>query len=160
MIAGVIDVAAAAVDQPLRAAVFPEVVHVGFPVVARRQEAIAVAEPVPADHHAERRQRGEIPFPEGVPRPGFVQALPFALVHVVWRQVSVIANVLCDLVPRGVLATRGIVRGVVARRRARKQSHLPGKRIDPGNCGERDAHAEHELAERFVLAWPGGVDLP
>lgn len=160
MVASIVDVATTRVNETFGATVFGKIVHVGFPVVARRQEAIAVAEAVPADHHAERRQRVEIPFPKGVARPGFVQAFPFALVHVVWRQVSVIANVLCDLVPRGVLVARRIVRGVVDRRRARKHPRLPGKRIDSGNCGERDAQAEHELVERLIPAMSDDMGLP
>ena len=107
MVAGIINIAAARVNEALGTAVFGKIVHVGLPVVARGQAPFAVLEIVPADHHAERGQRVEIPLPECIACLSFVQALAFALADIVWRQVSVFADEFCYFVPRGVLAACG-----------------------------------------------------
>ena len=79
MVAGIVDDATTRVNEALGAAVFGEIVHVGFPVVARRQATFAVLKIVAADHHAERGHRVEIPFCECIAGLCLVQALAFAL---------------------------------------------------------------------------------
>ena len=107
MVAGIINIAAARVNEALGTAVFGKIVHVGLPVVARGQAPFAVLEIVPADHHSKRGQRVEIPLPECIAGLCFVQMLAFTLADIVWRQVSVLADELCHFVLGCVLAACG-----------------------------------------------------
>ena len=83
VVASIVDVAAARVNEALGATVFGKIVHVGFPVVARGQATFAVLKIVAADHHTERGQRVEIPFCECIAGLCLVQAFAFAFVDII-----------------------------------------------------------------------------
>jgi len=139
VVASIVDVTAARVNEALGAAVFGKIVHVGFPVVARRQATFAVLKIVAADHHAERCQRVEIPFCECIAGLCLVQALAFVLADIVGRQVPVVADELCHFVSGRVLAACGGWRGCRDTRAIGGTALFYNKGIDSGDCRKRYA---------------------
>ena len=76
MVAGVKDIATAAIDKAVCAAIVSEVINIGFVPCSLRQLSFAIVEVVAANHHAERRERIEIPF--GKIATGFLLVESFA----------------------------------------------------------------------------------
>jgi len=137
VVAGIVDVAAARVNEALGAAVFGEIVYIGLPVVARGQAPFAVLKIVTADHHTECGQRVEIPFRECIAGLCLVQALAFTLADIVGRQVPVFADELRHFVPGRVLAARGRWRGCRDTRAIGGTALFYNKGIDSGDCRKR-----------------------
>ena len=76
MVGGVINVTAAAINKSVCAAIVSEVINIGFVPCSLRQLSFAIVEVVAANHHAERRERIEIPF--GKIAAGFLLVESFA----------------------------------------------------------------------------------
>ena len=106
MVAGVIDVATAAVDETVCATVVCEVINVGLVPGSRRQHPFAVLEIISANHHAERCERIEIPFGKIAACFLLVEPFAFAFVHIVRGEMSVFANVFGNFVLCSVLYSR------------------------------------------------------
>ena len=98
MVAGVIDIAAAAVDETVRATVACEVIDIGFVPGPLGQKSFAILEIVSTDHHAERRERIEIPFCKIAACFLLVEPFAFAFAYVVRRKTPIFANVFGDFV--------------------------------------------------------------
>ena len=108
MIGGVIDVTAATIDEAVCAAIVAEVINIGFVVIRCWESSFAIVEVVAADHHAERCVRVEIPFHKSFASLLFVKLFTFALGNIIGRQAVVVADVLCNVEPRGVFLFGGI----------------------------------------------------
>ena len=108
MIGGVINVTAATIDESVCAAIVSEVIDVGFVVIRWREFTLAIVKVVTANHHAERCVRIEIPFHKSFASLLFVKLFTFALGDIIGRQAVVVADVLCNVEPRGVFLFGGI----------------------------------------------------
>lgn len=108
MVGGVIDVTAATIDEAVCAAIVAEVIDIGFVVIRCWESSFAIVEVVAANHHAERCMRIEIPFHKCFAGLLFVKFYSFALGYVIGGQTVIVADVLCNVEPRGVFLFGGI----------------------------------------------------
>ena len=76
MVAGVIDMATAAIDKAVCAAIVSEVINIGFVPCSLRQLSFTVFEGIAAENYSERCERIEIPF--GKIATGFLLVESFA----------------------------------------------------------------------------------
>jgi len=108
VVGGVIDVTAAAINKSVCAAIVSKVIDICFVVIRCRELSFAIVKVVTANHHAECRMRIEIPFHKSFASLLFVKLYSFALGDIIGRQAVVVANVLCNVEPRGVFLFGGI----------------------------------------------------
>ena len=108
VVGGVINVTAAAIDEAVCATIVAEVIDIGFVVIRWREFTLAIVKVVAADHHAECCMRIKIPFHKSFASLLFVKLYSFALGDIIGRQAVVVANVLCNVEPRGVFLFGGI----------------------------------------------------
>ena len=108
MVGGVINVATATIDEAVCSAIVAEVIDIGFVVIRWREFTLAIVKVVTANHHAECRMRIEIPFHKCFAGLLFVKFFALALGDIIGRQAVVVADVLCNVEPRGVFLFGGI----------------------------------------------------